>query len=141
MGDDWGKIGLLFILTSGHTGQAQKRFVLFLAKLVFEYEPQQKEREKEKEREREKEREKAKLFPSKDKLFIRLKVRSKLVSGFNQKMKKRISTFCLNSNSKFSYTAFLVKLKTDLTLGRDRGECTLTVLVQIPVKSIKVIGA
>ena len=71
MGDDWGKIGLLFILTSGHTGQAQKRFVLFLAKLVFEYEPQQKEREKE--------REKAKLFPSKDKLFIRLKVRSKLV--------------------------------------------------------------
>ena len=131
MGDDWGKIGLLFILTSGHTGQAQKRFVLFLAKLVFEYEPQQKEREKEKEREREKEREKAKLFPSKD----------KLVSGFNQKVKKRISTFCLNSNSKFSYTAFLVKLKTDLTLGRDRGECTLTVLVQIPVKSIKVIGA
>ena len=121
MGDDWGKIGLLFILTSGHTGQAQKRFVLFLAKLVFEYEPQQKEREKE--------REKAKLFPSKDKLFIRLKVRSKLVSGFNQKVKKRISTFCLNSNSKFSYTAFLVKLKTDLTLGRDRGECTLTVLV------------
>ena len=133
MGDDWGKIGLLFILTSGHTGQAQKRFVLFLAKLVFEYEPQQKEREKE--------REKAKLFPSKDKLFIRLKVRSKLVSGFNQKVKKRISTFCLNSNSKFSYTAFLVKLNTDLTLGRDRGECTLTVLVQIPVKSIKVIGA
>ena len=133
MGDDWGKIGLLFILTSGHTGQAQKRFVLFLAKLVFEYEPQQKEREKE--------REKAKLFPSKDKLFIRLKVRSKLVSGFNQKVKKRISTFCLNSNSKFSYTAFLVKLKTDLTLGRDRGECTLTVQIQIPVKSIKVIGA
>ena len=133
MGDDWGKIGLLFILTSGHTGQAQKRFVLFLAKLVFEYEPQQKEREKE--------REKAKLFPSKDKLFIRLKVRSKLVSGFNQKVKKRISTFCLNSNSKFSYTAFLVKLNTGLTLGRDRGECTLTVLVQIPVKSIKVIGA
>ena len=133
MGDDWGKIGLLFILTSGHTGQAQKRFVLFLAKLVFEYEPQQKEREKE--------REKAKLFPSKDKLFIRLKVRSKLVSGFNQKVKKRISTFCLNSNSKFSYTAFLVKLNTGLTLGRDRGECTLTVQIQIPVKSIKVIGA
>ena len=133
MGDDWGKIGLLFILTSGHTGQAQKRFVLFLAKLVFEYEPQQKEREKE--------REKPKLFPSKDKLFIRLKVRSKLVSGFNQKVKKRISTFCLNSNSKFSYTAFLVKLNTGLTLGRDRGECTLTVQIQIPVKSIKVIGA